>query len=465
MPGLTKKEFLNTPEGKIRRYCYNKQYELIIKLPIGLKSKNSFKKNEKENFKKQILKELKKQKRRAFRGKIYMEITFTTKIDNQVHIHTLSKNYLDLLKNIIYKDDSQIAILSVKHKLVENEVFDSLIKDLILSSNDSILNNLFLENQNIVKSENFKESIEIRALSLNKFIENFLIAYSLYNELKDKFQAKDILTDLVEEIYNKIFDYEDIMFNFHLFFNLFKDLLSILCIFKKNKNNAKFINEIKNNLRKFYSEIQLTNFTRLNLETINLLLTKNWNILELCKKIRYNLIEVDILDIKKSISKRQIKNQVQNQLKHLKDKFQKNFNIQFPLNIPICLTIFVSRSFINKSKIDLDNLVSEAIIKPILTIVQPPAVLRLNWEKFKPLIEKLLPSLKDKYFTLLDSLNKHSKRTMIRSYIIFSINNENFPKNKIYFFFNYLRDDFSLLNTLDSIVYKAINYLDENFCF
>src|SRR5690625_1903471 len=57
-----------------------------------------------------------------------MKIDFYSTINNPPHIHTLSKNYLDLLstplnkkkikwKNLLFKDDRQVEVLIVNHHI------------------------------------------------------------------------------------------------------------------------------------------------------------------------------------------------------------------------------------------------------------------------------------------------------------------------------------------------------------
>lgn len=95
------------------------------------KSKNSIRESQKIQFQQQILQELRGFKRRAYRSPVVMEIDFYSNQNDPPAIHTLAKNYLDLLedpvcgsnikrKKLLYKDDRLIRILIVNYHLEPN---------------------------------------------------------------------------------------------------------------------------------------------------------------------------------------------------------------------------------------------------------------------------------------------------------------------------------------------------------
>ncbi len=90
------------------------------------KSKKSMTAEEKRQFQRTVLSELKWLKKRAFRSDIALELLFSCQEPNPPLIHTLAKNYVDLLskpvagseikrKHILYEDDKQVKTLIVNY--------------------------------------------------------------------------------------------------------------------------------------------------------------------------------------------------------------------------------------------------------------------------------------------------------------------------------------------------------------
>src|SRR5690625_2895107 len=89
-----------------------------IKIPIDYKSNKCIKEKNKKIFQYHVYNQMVESNRRAFRSPVNMKIDFYSTINNPPHIHTLTKNYLDLLstpleqkkikrKNLLFKDDRQ----------------------------------------------------------------------------------------------------------------------------------------------------------------------------------------------------------------------------------------------------------------------------------------------------------------------------------------------------------------------
>src|SRR5699024_4537762 len=130
---------------------FSKIFKLYI--PMEPKSKKGINENEKQLFQYHIYSQMKELNRRAFTGPVIMKIDFYSTINNPPHIHTLTKNYLDLLStpidkkkikrnNLLFKDDRQVEVLIVNHHIegqhnqssiqIEIMRYSNFVKDLKL---------------------------------------------------------------------------------------------------------------------------------------------------------------------------------------------------------------------------------------------------------------------------------------------------------------------------------------------
>ncbi len=126
---MTRSEYLETIEGQSYERLKRKIKTVYLDIGQEPKSKKSISKAEKLYFRKEVKNQLKKQNRRPHKGDIILEIDYFTTEDNPPALHTLSKNYLDLLhkpmpeidkyKGLLFKDDSQIKILISNYHLNE----------------------------------------------------------------------------------------------------------------------------------------------------------------------------------------------------------------------------------------------------------------------------------------------------------------------------------------------------------
>jgi hypothetical protein len=445
MPGLTKGEFLNTTRGKVSRYNYNKwKRGLWIMFEVDeLKSKTTIEKWEKLDFQRKLIKEMKKLRRSYFRSNIYLEVTFSANIENQTQIHTLAKNYLDLLgppdsnkleaEGVIYKDDSQIGILSIKHRLN--------IGSIIGNKGDS-------------------QSIEIRAMPLNKFMENLIIACDIQRELNDTIRYSDEPA-LEEETYERPFDGLDILSRFESIAEIIESLietLEMIAIFRSTDETLSTeIANIVREIKEINCQKTIMGITKLNLFLLCSILARKLDVLDMFDGLGFNLIKVNISDFPSTgLLKRRVEDYLKNNL---------DFPIKLPLKIPISLTTFVPSSLIRQSLVDLDNFVSRTIIKPVLNTIGPPPLPRFDWERIKYI---LLYALEKGYFeyplfqTIMNSievLEKLSNVSMIRSYNVIPLEVLDISKDKMYILLTNLEDEISLLRTLDNIIDKAEEYL------
>jgi len=184
---MTRTEFLNTIDGQLHERFKRFIKSIWLTVYQEPKGKNSSD-EEKRNFRKEIKTQLREQNYRRFRGDLILQIDYYTTQDNPPDIHTLSKNYLDLLhkempqvdslKSILYEDDDQIKIL--------------------------------ISNYHIDEKADKKPCIEIKAYSMRHFLADIELAdrimtnnfsdsdYSLQTRFEDK---------LEEEIYYNNKDY------------------------------------------------------------------------------------------------------------------------------------------------------------------------------------------------------------------------------------------------------------------
>jgi len=148
---MMRTEYIKSRKGQLNLRLHRKvkrQYYIINQQP---KSKGSISIKEKEEFQQQILKQLDSRKRRAYRAPVIMEIDFTCNQNNPPAIHTLAKNYLDLLckpletintkrKRLLYNDDRLVKVLIVNrwcnssnHQIsIKIDRFNNFVQDLKL---------------------------------------------------------------------------------------------------------------------------------------------------------------------------------------------------------------------------------------------------------------------------------------------------------------------------------------------
>lgn len=117
-------------QGQYKQFIERFSQILELNIPMEPKSKKSISENDKQLFQYHVYNQMAELNRRAFRSPIIMKINFYSTINNSPHIHTLTKNYLDLLstpldkkkiqrKNLLFKDDRQLEVLIVNHHIEE----------------------------------------------------------------------------------------------------------------------------------------------------------------------------------------------------------------------------------------------------------------------------------------------------------------------------------------------------------
>jgi hypothetical protein len=123
---MTRTEYLETIEGQSNERTKRWIKTNYLTIQQEPKSKNSISGEEKIFFRQEVKRQLKESNRRAHTGDIILEIDFYTTQNNPPALHTLSKNYLDLLhksieedklNGLLFKDDGQIKVLIANYHL------------------------------------------------------------------------------------------------------------------------------------------------------------------------------------------------------------------------------------------------------------------------------------------------------------------------------------------------------------
>lgn len=181
---MKKLEYLQSVKGQMNSRCRriaNRGYFTVNQEP---KSKNSITQEEKIFFRREIVNQLKERNKRAYRKDVILSVDFWITKKNAPAIHSLAKNYLDLLhkellgvdshSKILFKDDNQVKILIINYHInledeigkiyIQTQSIGDLVKDLELADS------LDLEEENNYPSE-FDTSLEsLRELEQIKHI-------------------------------------------------------------------------------------------------------------------------------------------------------------------------------------------------------------------------------------------------------------------------------------------------------
>ncbi len=143
---MERSSYLETLEGQLHERSKRRLNVHFLSIHQEPQGKGSLSSAEKLFFRESICKQLESRNQRAHNGDIVLEIDFYVTKDNPPALHSLPKNYLDLLhkempdidnrKRLLFKDDSQIKILIANYHLntFGGQSPEILIKSYALSS-------------------------------------------------------------------------------------------------------------------------------------------------------------------------------------------------------------------------------------------------------------------------------------------------------------------------------------------
>ncbi len=339
-------DYILTQEGQKNLLRRRRLKRLYFQVKHEPKSKNSINKEEKKSFQQQVVQILHDLQRRAYRSHVIMEIDFCCNQNNPPAIHTLAKNYLDLLKTplsdfnikrkrLLYEDDRLIKILIVNYMLCSNLPCGILIKIDRLKNffEDVKLVDRIIHNDFEDSSYNYFDINEIKQGNNNGFSDQ-------YENLKDLRESKDSYVKIIgHESYSIMEDFaiQDIQ----------KSLLQIgnLSISGLKALFAPFLNE------RTPSDISQA-------------------ILEITKNNRNMIISPPLaLDLRHTPIKKGQTNIFKNNVKTVLKNFTKQFPILSPLKTPLGIIVLYVPP--KTKSIDLDNL-ARYIIPFVNETIQPP---------------------------------------------------------------------------------------------
>lgn len=122
--------FLETQRGQVAKFEARRRRTRLMRIEQDVHSKKSMSAAEKLLFQEEVLSNLERFRHPPFRASLALELSFTVSRPNPPALHTLAKNYLDLLArpltglesrraHLLYRDDRQVKVLSVHYHLRE----------------------------------------------------------------------------------------------------------------------------------------------------------------------------------------------------------------------------------------------------------------------------------------------------------------------------------------------------------
>lgn len=355
---MTRSEYLETVDGQFNERTKRWLHTNYLTIDQEPKSKSSISTEEKSFFRKEVKKQLEQRNRRAHKGNIILEIDFYTTRDNPPALHTLTKNYLDLLhkeipgvdslKGLLFKDDNQIKILIANYHLniygnqkpqvrINSYPISFFIRDIELV--DRIISNRFSD----------ADSLFHRQLTDERHHESTSFEmFEIRNDLKDLEKNK---LSLIDKLGKQTYE-------------LYKHLLIRQIQEKYLKQNEISVMDV--------TSVFQRNFSYNRKYAYDIRFQKIWDITKGYIFLTSDFTELGHVPIKEGEGKLFKKN-LQEQLK----AFKKKHTILFPLLHPINITI----TFIppKHNVVDLDNL-ARYIVPFVHEIFQPPPTHKMIYD-------------------------------------------------------------------------------------
>lgn len=344
---MNRGDYILTQEGQKNLLFKRRLKRLYFQIKQEPKGKKSINEEEQKYFQQQIIHTLQVFKRRAYHSSVIMEIDFLCNQNNPPSIHTLAKNYLDLLsiplpdsyikrKRLLYKDDRLIKILIINYTLYSDSPSGISIKI------DRLKN--FFEDIRLVNKiihNDFEDNPSYCMFDIKELEEeNNNSCSEPYEELQDLREEKNfIIKNIGHDAYKTMEDFaiQDIQKNYLQIGHL--SISGLISLF------APFLNE------RITSDISQT-------------------ILEIMKNHRNMMISPPLtLDLRNT----PIKNGQTKIFKSNVKTVLKNFTKKFPILSPLKTTLGVIVLYVppKTQSIDLDNL-ARYIIPFVNETIQPP---------------------------------------------------------------------------------------------
>lgn len=325
---MNKLEYLKSIKGQLHSRWKRLAKKRVFYFDFEPKSKKGISEQEKKAFREAVTIELKEQKKKAHTKDIILELGFSVTEKNAPAIHTLAKNYLDLLhkelpsvdshKNLLFKDDNQVKILIVN--------FNTQL--------DKEVGSIFIKSQSIgdfIKDLELVDSLDVE--------ENYDVHYELdtsRDDLDDFLKSKDAF----DSEYNKMEPYYRQRFQ--------ENFLKL-----HNVKTYSLVSLFKSRFAKYKDLSSCPSFKEL-IEENDRIITFSTNFSELGNSPQQ---EGDT---------KVFKNNVKDKL----NKFKERYKILFPLLTPIRVNILFIPPKSNVA--DLDNL-ARYIVPFVNEVFQPPS--------------------------------------------------------------------------------------------
>jgi len=212
---MEKSEFLLTARGAYSRYIYGKRKRsLFFEIQSEPLSKKSMRQKYRERAQEEIIEKLKNLKKRGFISStnVCLRMSISTNHKTPPHIHTIPKNYIDLLwkfyskkikrKKILFEDDKQIKYLSVRYNIgLGNSGIHFTLYPFNMFINDIRLAYSFIEGD-FGKIDRFSYRISSIDDGYEKEREKFYESVEEFDRLAEN---RDAFDDETFELFKRIF--------------------------------------------------------------------------------------------------------------------------------------------------------------------------------------------------------------------------------------------------------------------
>lgn len=434
---MKKLEYLNTPEGQIRSRLFRLKSWFYVEVDQEPRSKSISRKDE-INFQNKVLEELKKRHKRAYTSPIVLQIDFYASQKTPPGIHSLAKNYLDLLKapvpglktkykRILYNDDSQVKLLIINYHLGEGPAIHINVETL-----RNFICDLDLFRR--IQSNDFEES--------QKF---------------DDYDLRKSSRKLEDELHNNDFD------EVHVTVRDLKELEAQKNIYVK-KYGSKFYSSYRDMVIR---DVQ-SDYLKSRQISINWLLSifpsyylqeKSKAIgMEMFKNIEYmgrNFVNTLGIRLPSKPTKTERFKEYKEGIKKILEDFKKRYQVLFPLKSVLGITVLFLPP--KGENTDLDNLARKYIVPFVNEIVQPPR----NYAETINIDDMTDDFLKKHYLEQLKKLPKDPRHSIVQYQVIEVPRLEHdSPEGYIRLFFNDGSYESNLWNKLKHILDKWEDSID-----